>query len=850
MRDKILDHMGNNLKAKEKGSLQEISPSHYRIRLAPDLEQFEFAGEVEITFNAKSPVETIRLNILDIEIFSCRLIRNEKIIDCQFLVHPEKEELGITLPEVMSSEIRVAIGYQGKINDLMAGFYRSKYVVEGQTKYIAVTQFEESDARRAFPCMDHPSKKAVFDITLDIDPHLTAVSNGDILKEEILDNGKKRVVFESTPKMSTYLVFFGVGEFDITKDEIDPRVRAVTLPGMKAHAGYGLAFGRKSLQFSESYYGVDYPMSKMDLIAIPDFAFGAMENWGAITFRENLLLHYPEMTSATGEERICEVIAHEIAHQWFGNLVTPDDWKYLWLNESFATYFGYGVVDHFYPEWEIWSRFLINMTATAMTRDALQNTFPIEIPGGEHVVINSSTAPIIYNKGGSVLRQIYGYIGKDNFQKGLRHYLKTHAYECAASRHLWEAFENAADKPVTEMMKSWIEQPGFPVISAKKDNNRLILTQRRFSYLPDHSGQIWKIPVLMDLYDENGKFDALLVEINEKQKEVELPEKTVAYKINAGQTGFYRAKYENAPDLKALSEKVSKKILSEEDRWGLQSDLYHLCLSGEYLFDEYLAFIKNYEKETEFLPLTAIAENLSHAHQALSPDHRNAIETLAAPWYERILDRIGFEPAEEEKHTIAVLREQLLWDAVRFKVEKAEKFASGQFHALTAGRTVHPDIIKSIMLSGAWNGEGQTFKWFTDRFLTSGIEQDRINILTALGGFRSERDIDAVLRFVLDAVPARNKFIPVVAFSANSYAAQSLWKWYTSKLDIIEAQFHPLLYERVVGAVIGACGMEAADEVKDFFAGYLKKTAKASDVIRLSLERLEINLRFREINSK
>ncbi len=263
-----------------------------------------------------------------------------------------------------------------------------------------------------------------------------AISNGAIEEEAPLDNGKKRITFEQTPKMSTYLVFFGVGEFEFTLDTEDPRVRVATLPGMKPYATFGLEFGRKSLAFSEAYYGVPYPLPKMDLIAIPDFAFGAMENWGAITFRENLLLHYPEITSKSGEERICEVIAHEIAHQWFGNLVTPADWKYLWLNESFATYFGYGIVDHYYPQWETWQQFLWGSTGSAMARDALLENFAIEIPGGDHVVINVSTAPIIYSKGGSILRQVEGYIGAENFQKGLQDYLKTFEYDNAASQDL------------------------------------------------------------------------------------------------------------------------------------------------------------------------------------------------------------------------------------------------------------------------------------------------------------------------------------------------------------------------------------------------------------------------------
>ena len=485
--------------------MPDLTALNYRIRLVPDLVRFSFDGCVDIQLEAPQPVAQIVLNAVELAVWRCSLKRPDGVAACAFRVDPTAEQLCIVLPEAVSGQILIQIDYAGKINDRMAGFYRSRYTRDGRTEHIAVTQFEESDARRAFPCLDHPAQKAVFDIELEVDRSLTAVSNTAIQAQEILENGQKRVIFESTPKMSTYLVFFGVGPFETLQDHVDSRVRVLTLPGQQKFAGYGLEFGRKALQFSESYYGIPYPLSKMDLIAVPDFAFGAMENWGAITFRENLLLHYPDVTSRSGEERICEVIAHEIAHQWFGNLVTPSDWNYLWLNESFATYFGYGVVAHYHPEWEIWQQFLNGTTASAMTRDGLLENYAIEIPGGAHLVINTSTAPIIYNKGGSILRQIEGYIGPDAFQKGLRRYLNTHAYQCADSRHLWEAFEAAAERPVNAMMKNWVEQPGFPVITAGREGASLVLTQKRFTYLPNDSGQSWLVPVSLLVFGPAGE---------------------------------------------------------------------------------------------------------------------------------------------------------------------------------------------------------------------------------------------------------------------------------------------------------------------------------------------------------
>ncbi len=827
--------------------MQLVTVINYTLNVEPDLDRFTFRGRVAITLTAEQSVAEIVLNVLDIAIEGCRLLAEDSPVDCAFTLLPDKEEVHIQLPEALSGDLVLHIDYQGNINDLMAGFYRSRYTVGDETRTIAVTQFQESDARRAFPCLDTPAQKATYDITLDIAPHLTAISNEAVQQVTDLANGKKRVVFKQTPRMSTYLVFFGVGEFDIQADDKDPRVRTVTLPGQQEHAAYGLAFGRRALAFSEEYYGIDYPLTKMDLIAIPDFAFGAMENWGAITFRENLLLYYPETTSRAGEERICEVTAHEIAHQWFGNLVTPSDWKYLWLNESFATYFGYGVVAEFYPDWDIWDKFLHGQTATAMARDALHETFPIEIPGGEHVVINSSTAPIIYNKGGSILRQIQGYIGDDNFQKGLRRYLKDHAYACAASHHLWEAFEAAADLPVTAMMQNWVGQPGFPLVTADCREDRITLAQQRFTYLPGDFDQQWLIPVTIEFFAESGDSQTRTLLMDSEETSIAVPVGTTAYKVNSGQTGFFRVRYLETENLDKLGERVADRTLSPKDRWGLQDDLFSLVRSGVVDFTTYLEFLDAYREETAYLVLTAIAANLSLAHHVLPESWRAKIEALACPWYEKILARIGPLPAPDERQTTSILRDQLLWDAVRYGSSGLGRFAAEQFTALIWGGQIHPDIMKSVMQAGARAGDDETLTWFKQRFEVSDIEHERMNILTALGCFSGPQQIAAVGQYILETVPPRNKFVPAMALAENRHAATFLWEWYQANLAELE-QVHPMIYERIISAVIGAAGLDVPDAVREFFSAYMEKKPKTKDVIRLSLERLEINLQMRQKN--
>jgi len=827
--------------------MQPINAINYRIYLKPDLVKFNFEGKCDFIFEAPEPVSEVTLNIVQIAIWGCRVWQADEPVNCSFRVDRGNEAVLIFLPDPMSGIIKLEIDYQGLINDKMAGFYRSKYMHQGKTKYIAVTQFQESDARRAFPCLDHPACKATFDIILDIDKNLVAISNATIKKEEALDNDKKRVIFEQTPKMSTYLVFFGVGEFEFTPDTKDNRVRVATLPGMKQFARFGAEFGRKSLAFSEAYYAIAYPLPKMDLIAIPDFAFGAMENWGAITFRENLLLHYPKITSKSGEERICEVIAHEIAHQWFGNLVTPSDWRYLWLNESFATYFGSGVVDHYYPQWDTWQQFLHSQTGSALVRDALHETFAIEIPGGEHVVINVSTAPIIYNKGGSILRQVQGYIGDDNFKNGLQHYLKTHEYGCAASHHLWESFEAVSQQPIGAMMQSWIEQPGYPIITVNRLGHQLVLTQKRFTYLPNNFNQKWMVPVTIRLISKTGAAHSLTVLLDDIEQTIDIGADTVAYKVNQMQTGFYRVKYTDEKNIAELGKCVRRKSLPSVDRWGLQNDFYALVRSGDAPLDEYLDFLAWYDTEDAYLPLAGMAENLFSAYLVMNEDWRQKISALAIPWFEERLAKIGYEPAPEEDHPTANLRDQFIWDAALYGSESALDFARDQFRSLMNGGAVPPDILKSVMQVGALTGNEQAFEWFDRRLQESQIEHERLNILTALGCFKDKGLIIKTQQYILDAVPARNKFFPVAALSANPHAIDLMWDWYVARLDQIE-QFHPLHYERVIAAIVPAAGIQRADEVNAFFADYLKKKDRAKDAIKLSLERLAINLRMRNSN--
>jgi len=302
------------------------------------------------------------------------------------------------------------------------------------------------------------------------------------------------------------------------------------------------------------------------------------------------------------------------------------------------------VVDHYYPKWDTWEQFLHGMTTSAMSRDALCETTAIEIPSGEHVVINTSTAPIIYNKGGSILRQIEGYIGKDNFRKGLQDYLSTHKYGSAASHHLWESFENVSNQPIGSMMKSWIGQPGFPMVEVTRAGHTLVFKQNRFTYLPKDFDQKWVIPIIISLFFDNGTSRQMTTLLDHTQKAIDIPADTVAYKINDRQTGFYRVKYQDSENLEALGRRISDQSLSTEDRWGLQNDLYAWVKRGDVSVNDYLQFLSHYREETAYLPLIGIVSSLSELYRVLDADYKEKISGWARPWYEEILEKIGYEP--------------------------------------------------------------------------------------------------------------------------------------------------------------------------------------------------------------
>ena len=821
-----------------------VTPINYRITMEPDMVNFRFTARLALTAAASRETDTVRLNSIDLSIARCMLVENDHTKNLPFRVDPDDEMLTIFLPAPVSGDFELIVDYCGEISDSMAGFYRSTYRRGDETHVIAVTQFQESDARRAFPCIDHPLYKASFEFVFIVDPHLTAITNTPALSENYLKNGKKQIEFQKTPKMSTYLLFFGIGEFNIHIDGLDRRVRAVVLPGMEPRVRYALAFARKSLHFCEKYYKIPYPLPKVDLIVVPDFAFGAMENWGAITFRENLLLYDPETTDTESEERICEVIAHEMAHQWFGNLVTPSDWRYLWLNESFATYFGFGVIAHYHPDWQIWDNFIENQLEPAMNRDALNDTIPIEIPGGDHVVINSSTAPIIYSKGGGILRQMAGFTGESAFADGLFRYLETHSYGCAKSADLWEALETASNQPVSCIMESWVKQAGHPLITATRAGDTLTLSQGRFSFLPrGDDAAVWPIPMVIRLWDQNGGQKVVARMFDAPSMEIDM-DGMAAYNINDGHTGFYRSRYADAANWAQLCRMIENKMLSATDRHGMLSDRFALLKAGELGLTEFIKDLGHFNAEDDPLPLSRIFDSLFLLLMVLDETGHGPVRDTLKGILEKTFDITGHLPDEADSHGLLRLKNKMLWYGVLMDMETPSRIAHEQFERLTAGRSVSPDATRAALQAGAHLDGDKAFDWFVHRLEASPGELERQNIMRAMGCFSQPEMIEKAKAFILTDVPQRNMHLPVAWLAMNPHAKDTLWDWFTANRKRLES-IHPIIFERIVTSVAPYCCPDRHEEIKTALEALCREKPLFEPAIRMSLEQRAVYLRMR-----
>ena len=825
--------------------MNDIYPSNYKIRLTLDIAQPNFQGICMIELDSAKLIDKIKLNMDQLVISKCQLKTGDSDVVCSYREDPKNQELIVDLPEKIEGTFDLMIEYIGSFSKDLHGIYRSKYEYDGKEKYVISTQFEESNARRAFPCFDHPSKKATFDIEYILDEKLVAISNTAILEEKKLENNKKLVKFKQTPKMCTYLLYFGIGEFEVLQDHFNGHlVRVFTTPGKSEYGKFAMDIAGKSLKFCEEYTGIKYPISKCDLIGVPDFPYGAMENYGAIAFRETVFLLYPEITSTFMKLAIAGVTAHEVSHFWFGDLVSPLEWRDIWLNESFASYFTSLIPDHYYPEWNMFNISIPRYYMGALERDGLVETYPVELPSEETDFISPAKVEIVYNKGASILRMLHGYLGEGDFKKAIKHFLTKYQFSCANTQHYWEAFEEATGKPIHKFAESWVHQPGYPIISVKRENDELILTQERFTYIPNKSDLKWFIPVKINFFLNNGEIKELDVKFEEKTHKILIPKETLSYKLNISQSGFYRIKYEEDV-INKLGQLVVEKALNPIDRFGIENDFYALVKRGDYTLNQYLKLINSYFiYEDDFLPLTSILTHLKHAYLVFN-SKREKIKETGLKILKNYIDKYGLEPIDEEKIDQALIRNSILWAAFSYGNQTAEEFGQAGFGKILEGKKVHQDILSSVLKIGAATNN-KSAPYFMQKLLAPDTpDVEKLYVLEAFGCQRNKKDILKTLNMNLKQVPSQSRHYLFSSMARNPEALELIWPWFLKNFKKIEVQ-SSMVYARTIASLIPMGGLENASEVKQFFKKYLNEKELAKDTIKMTLELLEINSKMRK----
>jgi puromycin-sensitive aminopeptidase len=626
---------------------RHVMPTKYEIRLEPDLIAGTFRGFERISLTLSQPTSTIVFNAADLVVDTAFLEQAHGTPSEGTVQLDESLQRGtVTVPSAIASGSgRLALTFHGNLNDKLRGFYRSTYKGSaGKPHTMAATQFEATDARRAFPCWDEPDFKAIFAVTLVVDEGVTAVSNSRVLSDTVED-GKRLVRFADTITMSTYLVAFIVGRIEGTPAILvgNTPLRVWSVPGKQALTGFGHDIAVASLRFFEDYYGIPYPGDKLDLLAIPDFASGAMENLGAITFRETALL-VDRQTATHGElQRIADVVAHENAHMWFGDLVTMSWWNGLWLNEAFATFMEMLAVDAWKPEWKRWDTFSVSRAA-ALSVDGLHSTRPIEFPVRAPKDAEAMFDVLTYEKGASVLRMLEQHIGPTVFRDGVREYLRAHAYANADTKDLWLALGKTAKQDVPELMNAWIFQPGYPLVTAEIQGSELILSQQRFTYLskpsspasyasgltppsldPDLPPSTWHVPIQFGIKSE-GRSETRRVLLTEKEQRLVLDLAPSQILVNEGGHGFYRVRY--GPTLFALLLESGVAKLAPVERFNLVSDAWAAAVAGLMPLKEYLDLTGRFIGDRDKNVWAVLIDSFAFLNRIVEPAHRPGLEAF------------------------------------------------------------------------------------------------------------------------------------------------------------------------------------------------------------------------------
>ncbi|KAM3257091.1 hypothetical protein ACQJBY_049440 [Aegilops geniculata] len=833
------------------------APRRYELFLRPDLVACTFSGSVAISVAVTAPTRFLVLNALDLSV-NRTSIRFQALEPTEVVFFKDDGVLVLGFAkELPLGEGVLKMDFNGILNEQMRGFYRSKYQYKGKERNMAVTQFESVDARRCFPCWDEPAFKAKFKLTLEVPSELVALSNMPV-GNATFAGPIKTVRYLESPPMSTYLVAIVVGLFEYVEGMTTKgtRVCVYTQIGKSNQGKFALDVGVKSLNLYKDYFDTPFPLPKLDMVAIPDFAAGAMENYGLVTYREVALLFDDKSSSASSRQSVAITVAHELAHQWFGNLVTMEWWTHLWLNEGFATWVSHLAVDSFFPQWNIWTQFL-DSTTTALRLDSLEASHPIEVEIHHASEVDQIFDAISYDKGASVIRMLQSYLGAERFQKAMASYMKKYAFSNAKTEDLWAVLEKETGEPVKDLMTIWTKQKGYPVINAKIKGNDIEIEQAQFLLDGSSGSGMWIVPITSGCgaYDTQKKFllklkrDKMVIgsQCGDRKKGGNF-----WTKLNINGTGFYRVKYDDELAA-ALQNALETKKLSLMDKIGTVDDLYALSIARQKTFASLLHLLYGYRGEADYSVLshintvtTSIAKVSADATPALAGDIKQLlIKILLSP-----AEKLGWDPKKGESHLDVMLRPLLLTALVQLGHGKTINEGVRRFNIFTRDRgtsLLPPDTRKAAYLAVMQNVSSSNrsgYDALRKIYKESAEGEERLQVLGILSSCRDKGIVLESLNLIFTN-EVRNQDAYILLRGIQPEAREISWNWLKENWERISRTFSGSLAANFVKNIVPLfTSNEKAAEISKFFATRTKPGFERT--LKQSLENVRISARWAE----
>lgn len=780
--------------------VKQFKPEIYELRLKIDDNKLSYTGSVKIVGNkVGAPNKRLIFHQSDLNINSAKVTYHSKTDLVGLKVDRINKQQSLNEVRIHFGQLiypgkyTVEIEFSGKITSSMKGIYPCYYKESKKEKHLIATQFESHHAREVFPCIDEPEAKAIFNLTLDTPIVKTVISNTEVIKQKKLAN-RLITSFEPTPKMSSYLLAFVYGDLAYleSKSEGGVLVRTYATPENIPHTKFALEVMAKALDFFSGYYGVDYPLPKCDLVALPDFASGAMENWGIVTFREQTLVVDKENSSQAIKQYVAMVITHELAHQWFGNLVTMSWWNDLWLNESFASWMSYLALDHLFPKWKVWAQFVVEEQEQALSVDALENTHPIEVPINHPDEIYSIFDAISYEKGASVINMLNAYLTPEVFQKGINLYLKKHAYSNTVTNDLWAALEEASKSDVSQFMNAWTSLSGFPMIKVDYQGTKVKINQTRFYINPSAKKQLELWPVPVSVKDNEIRL------FNKPQIVVEPDTLAGSGIINSERMGFYRAAYSSKYLDRLIKSGIDK--LSPLNRLALLSDQIEAAKAGYISTIGPLTLLSEYEKESEMVVWDVIASFFNSLRNTLRDNElRESIKPFIRHFTKLQLNRLGFKPKAGESYFDSLLRPNILGLAAVADEETVINYINKTYKKAD----IPPDFRRFVYPTIARLGGEKEYKELLDLYNKTSSPEQKLNLTLALCNFEDPKLINKTLAFIkTDKVRPQDVFYWISYCFANFYGRDLTWQWFKDNWQWLEDNFQSdLSFHRVPNIV-------------------------------------------------